>query len=125
VVTDIRSTIEDLEDRRYQAMIDSDLAVLRELCSDDLVYTHSNAERDTKASYLEKVESGFYVYEWIEHPVQALLVSGDCAIVVGEMRASVINNGEPRKLDNACLAVWVRTSSGWRFTAYQPTPKPA
>ncbi|OLT23174.1 hypothetical protein BJF78_07210 [Pseudonocardia sp. CNS-139] len=123
-MTDTESMIRELEDRRYRAMLESDLTTLRELCSDGLVYTHSNAERDTKTSYLQKVESGFYVYEWIEHPVDILTAAGDWAIVAGEMRASVINNGEPRKLDNACLAVWVRESSGWRFVAYQPTPKP-
>jgi hypothetical protein len=47
--------IKALEDRRYRAMIAGDTAVLDELCSDDLIYTHSKADHDDKASYLQKV----------------------------------------------------------------------
>ena len=41
-----------LEDRRYSAMLAGDMAVLDELCSDDLIYTHSKADYDDKRSYL-------------------------------------------------------------------------
>jgi ketosteroid isomerase-like protein len=40
--------IKALEDRRYRAMIDGDTAVLDELCSDDLIYTHSKGDHDDK-----------------------------------------------------------------------------
>lgn len=48
----------EVERRRSRAMIESDVATLRNLLDDDLVYTHSNAAMDNKASYLSKVESG-------------------------------------------------------------------
>jgi hypothetical protein len=44
--------IKALEDRRYRAMLAGDTAVLDELCSDDLIYTHSKADHDDKRSYL-------------------------------------------------------------------------
>lgn len=113
-----------LENRRYQAMLDGDAQVLDELLSDRVVYTHSFGERDDKASYLEKVRSGFFVYHEIEHPVEKLTVTEDYAVIVGQMRASVTNNGEVRTLNNACLAVWVREDDDWKFLAYQPTPNP-
>ena len=40
--------VKALEDRRYRAMIAGDTAVLNELCSDDLIYTHSKADHDDK-----------------------------------------------------------------------------
>ena len=46
--------IKALEDRRYSAMLAGDMAVLDELCSDDLIYTHSKADHDDKRSYLHK-----------------------------------------------------------------------
>ena len=46
--------IKALEDRRYRAMLAGDMAVLDELCSDDLIYTHSKADHDDKRSYLHK-----------------------------------------------------------------------
>lgn len=114
----------ELEKRRYQAMIDGDVSVLGDLLSEDLVYTHSQGERDTKASYLEKVRTGFFVYHSIDHPVEKLTVTDSCAIVVGQMRATVLNNGQPKKLDNSSLAVWIRQDSDWQLAAYQPTPNP-
>uniref|UniRef100_UPI0037C69AA4 nuclear transport factor 2 family protein n=1 Tax=Mycolicibacterium sp. TaxID=2320850 RepID=UPI0037C69AA4 len=95
-----------------------------ELLSDQVVYTHSFGERDDKESYLEKVRSGFFVYHEIEHPIEQLTATDEYAVIVGQMRASVTNNGELRTLNNACLAVWVREGDAWKFLAYQPTPNP-
>jgi hypothetical protein len=39
-----REEIKALEDKRYRAMIAGDVAVLDDLCSDDLIYTHSKAD---------------------------------------------------------------------------------
>ena len=38
--------IKALEDRRYRAMLAGDAAALDDLCSGDLIYTHSKADRD-------------------------------------------------------------------------------
>ena len=35
-----------LEDRRYEAVLRSDFDAFAELCHEDLVYAHSNGERD-------------------------------------------------------------------------------
>ena len=43
--------IKALEDRRYSAMLAGDAAVLDELCSDDLIYTHSKADCDDCVRY--------------------------------------------------------------------------
>lgn len=116
--------IRGLENQRYQAMLDGDVDTLESLLSDNLVYTHSFGDRDTKRTYLDRVRSGFFVYNTIEHPVEHLFVTTDCAVVVGQMRATVINNGESKSLNNACLAVWAQEGAAWRFLAYQPTPNP-
>ena len=50
------------EDLRYQAMIDADLSTIDRLLAEELSYAHSSGVRDTKAEYLEKVRTGYYVY---------------------------------------------------------------
>lgn len=117
--------IRALEERRYQAMTDGDVDTLAELCAGDLVYTHSKAERDTKDSYLKKVRESYFVYGEISHPEERIILAGDCAVVVGAMRANVTAQGEPRRLDNSALAVWTKSSGRWQLLAYQPTPYPA
>ena len=113
------------EDRRYRAMTDADLAALDELCAEELSYTHSNGVRDTKAEYLEKVRSGYYVYHRIDHPVERVEVVGDVAVVVGRMTADLDSGGVRKSIDCLALAVWSRTVNSWRLLAYSPTPLPA
>jgi ketosteroid isomerase-like protein len=115
----------DAEDRRYQAMLDGDLATLAELCADEVSYAHSNGARDTKDQYLEKVRSGYYVYHRIDHPVERVEVLGDAAIVVHRMTADLDSGGTRKSIDNLALAVWTRVSGDWRLLAYAPTPLPA
>jgi hypothetical protein len=118
-------TILALEQRRYQAMIDVDVETLEELCSDELIYTHSNGTQDTKESWIRKLTEGYFDYRWAEHPVEKVVISGDAAVVYGRMRAEVLVQGESRKLNSLVLVVWLAEPGGWKFVAYQPTPVPA
>jgi hypothetical protein len=116
------SEIKTLEDRRYQAMLDGDIAVLDALCSGDLIYTHSS-DHDDKQSYLHKVGSRYFTYLEITHPADRVLVVHDAALVTGRMTANVSVAGRGIvHVDNRYLAVWVREDGAWKFVAYQPTP---
>jgi ketosteroid isomerase-like protein len=101
-----REEIKALEDKRYRAMIAGDVAVLDDLCSDDLIYTHSKADYDLE----------------IIHPADRILVVNGAALVTGRMTAKVLVAGTIVQVDNRYLAVWVREQGAWKFVAYQPTP---
>jgi ketosteroid isomerase-like protein len=118
--------IRELEVRRYRAMLDADVDTLSELLADDLVYTHSNAQSDDKTSYLAKVADGTFDYRHIEHPIERIIIAGDCAVVTGQMHGTVVLAGTEKALHNSALAVWSRAANaGWRLLAYQPTVLPA
>ena len=115
--------IRELEDQRYAAMVASDLDALDRLLSDRLVYAHSNAERDSKASYLDRVRNGTFVYESIQHPEEKIILADGAAVVLGTMIAKAYWSGELKTLRNGACAVWAKEEDGqWRLVAYQPTP---
>lgn len=118
------ATIRALEDARYDAVVRGDIAAFVELAHPDLTYTHSTGSVDTLDSYREKLESGFYDYHRIDHPIDRIVVVGDTALVIGEMHADITAGGIRKTLANRALAVWVRVDEGWRLLAYQPTVLP-
>jgi ketosteroid isomerase-like protein len=116
--------ISALEARRYQAVAEADIATLGELFSAQLVYTHSDASADSKQSYLDKLATGYFDYGVIDHPESSIVVHGDCAIVIGDMRGEVVIGGQTRVLNSRTLAVWVRENGNWVLLAFQPTKYP-
>jgi ketosteroid isomerase-like protein len=117
--------ISALEARRYQAMTDGDIGTLSALFADKLVYTHSDASSDSKQSYLDKLASGHFDYGDIDHPESSIVVHGDCAIVLGDMRGEILIGGQLRVLNSKSLAVWVRENGNWVLLAFQPTKYPS
>ena len=79
--------IRTLENERYAAMIAGDAGALDRLLSDRLVYGHSNAARDSKDSFLERVRDRTFVYESIDHPEERIIIAGGAAVVLGAMIA--------------------------------------
>jgi ketosteroid isomerase-like protein len=125
-MTDIPTTsrIEELEDRRYAAMVGGDLDTLADLLSDDVLYTHSNASVDGKASYLELLRTGKLVYDSLEHTTDVVLPRAGVAIVGGTMSGAIRMHGAAKTLASRIAAVWVLEGDRWRLIAFQPTPIP-
>ena len=112
------------EDRRYEALIGPDLPALERLFHDRLSYAHSNGVRDTKAQYLAKIESGFYDYSRLDHPVDRVDVVGGTVVVSGRMNADLLVDCAPKSLDVLATAVWTRDAGDWQLLAYASTPIP-
>ncbi len=125
------TTIQDilaLENRRYAAMVAGDLAVLDELLADDLVYTHSSAEVDTKASYIDGLRTKKWNYKGVERPVEEITLFGDVARVVGHARLTLCNPAgaasPTRTVNGRFLNMWAKRDGVWRLVAWQSTPIP-
>ena len=113
------------EARRYAAMRDGDLEALDRLLSERLVYAHSNATTDTKASYLDTLRDGSLRYLRVEFETHQVLEAGaDAAVALGTMSARVFRYGGEREIGGMTCAVWNREGGEWRLLAYQPTAIP-
>ena len=56
-----------LENRRIEAMLKGDVQTLEEILADDLIYTHTTARLDNKASFIDAVKTGKSVYLSLIH----------------------------------------------------------
>jgi hypothetical protein len=121
---DVVAEVLAAEDRRYEALLGPDLPALERLFHDRLSYAHSSGVRDTKAEYLAKIESGYYDYVRLDHPVERVDLIGDTAVVVGQMNADLLVEGTPKTLDVLALAVWTKDTGEWQLLAYASTPLP-
>ena len=117
--------IRRLEDQRYRAMCEGDVATLEKLLADSLVYTHSYGGSDGKASYLDGVRAKKWLYRKIERPKESIQLHGDCAVVTGHVRIELIADGKPKTLNSAYTNVWINGPQGWQMVAWQSTPLPA
>ena len=103
-------------------MLAGDAEPLDELCSDDVIYTHSKADYDDKRSYLHKVGTRYFTYLEISHPADRILVVDGAALVTGGRRPRSRWPARSYTLTIGYLAGWVRERGAWKFVAYQPTP---
>src|SRR3954463_5825755 len=105
--------IRQLEDQRYRAMCEADIATLDKLLADTLVYTHSYGGADGAKKW---------VYRKIERPKENIQVHGDCAVVTGQVRIELLAEGKPKTLSSAYTNVLIKRPQGWQMVAWQSTP---
>jgi len=121
---DPAEAVKAAELRRFEATTQRDYQALAALLADDLVYTHSSAAVDSKASYLESLTSGRVTYKTITPRNLKVRVYGDLAIINGEATMSVDANGEAINNTLRFTDVWVKRDGQWQMTAWQSTRMP-
>jgi ketosteroid isomerase-like protein len=117
----IKAEIKRLEDHRFRAMIDSDFSTL---LGDDLIYTHSTAQSDTRTEYLALCKKGVFKYLKIERPIENIQVYGDTAVVTGNVKMDAIVEGKPKLLNSRYTNVWIKGMKGWQMVVWQSTSIP-
>jgi ketosteroid isomerase-like protein len=120
--TKVIADIKELEERRRVAMLRSDVPELEELFAEELVYTHSNAEVDTMAEYIAKLDNHYYRYDELDFLDQDIRIVGQAALVTGRMTGEVMIAGQLRKLNSRTTVVWIRRDDRWQMLTFQSTP---
>jgi hypothetical protein len=118
-----QAVIQELEDKRYAAVLDQDYDTFESLCHADFVYGHTGGNRDSLETYMAKLRTGALRYHRIDHAVENIVLVGTTALVTGLMNADLTVNGITKTLNNSALAVWTKDAGEWKFAAYQPTPQ--
>lgn len=111
-----------LEDRRAKAMRGGDADALAPMLDDELVYTHSFGDRDSKAEFMEKFRRNHFVYHELKATVDQATRRGDVLVVAGAMWSRATVGGVDRIIDNKATTVWAQEGGEWRLVAFAPTP---
>jgi len=116
------------QDKRIALTVAGDLAGLGTAMSDDLTWTHSNANVETKAEFLEAIRSGKYRYKAMTFDDRRVRLHGDStAIVSGTCRVQVTSGGREIDIRLRFTELYVKQGGAWKMALWQSTrvPDPA
>ena len=109
-----------LENRRIEAMTKGDVQALEEILADDLIYTHTTARLDTKASFIDAIKSGRSNYKSVDTSDVSVRQFGDSAVVTGHAKFHVGDN----KFEARFIDVYAKRNGAWQMVAWQSTRLP-
>jgi hypothetical protein len=112
------------EDARYSAQLGNDFAAMDKLFSSELVYIHSNAELDSKASFIESMHSGAVKYKAMRRSDVTVRNFGCIAIINGIGNYEVLFKGNELKVALRFTSIWQKTNDGLQFVSWQSTRIP-
>ena len=118
------ASIKAFEQKRYQALINADIATTTKLISPKLLYTHSNLNFEDKAAYILALTSGKYKFETFEtDSTQYVFLNKKTVVAAGLVHMQGRYNDTPYKLDGRFTAVYIKTKHQWQLAAWQTTKK--
>jgi ketosteroid isomerase-like protein len=123
--TEVISQIEAVDARRSQAVLTRDIATLKEILGEDLIYVHSSATAEDRALYLSRLADGFYDYRGFEVLARQYRVYGDTVLVNADVRIDVVVNGNAKLLMSRVCQAWTRREGRWQMVTWHSTPMPA
>jgi hypothetical protein len=114
-------TVIELDRQRMTAMGQKDVATLKKLIGDDLIYTHSSARIDTKQSLIGAMESGATVYSAVEPSGVVAQDLGSSVVLTGEAAISVNSGGKAMSFRVRFVDVWANRNGNWQMVTWQST----
>jgi ketosteroid isomerase-like protein len=114
----------DLDRQRMTAMAEKNIAALNDLIADDLIYTHSSARLDTKASLIGNMQSGSTVYTEVTPSNVVAQDCGDTVVLTGQARIGVMSGGKPNAFTVRFTDVYANRGGKWQMVTWQSTRLP-
>jgi ketosteroid isomerase-like protein len=112
------------QDRRFAATVAADTSALSALTTEDMTYTHSSAKVDTRADFLESLESGRVRYVSIAPEERRVRHYGDAAVVSGTCHVEVDVSGQRVALRLRFTELYVRRGGEWKMALWHSTRVP-
>lgn len=120
-MADNGNTVIALDKKRMDAMAAKDIAALNELIADDMIYCHSSARLDTKASLIGNMQSGSTVYQSVVPSDVKAQDLGDAVVLTGIAHIKVSSGGKAMDFGVRFTDVWAKRNGKWQMVAWQST----
>jgi ketosteroid isomerase-like protein len=111
----------ELDAKRMAASVSQDYDTLNQLIADELIYTHSSARMDTKASLIGNMRSGSTQYTAMTPSEVVAQDLGDAVVLTGVCAISVMSGGKPNSFKVRFVDVYAKRSAGWQMVTWQST----
>lgn len=117
--------VQAAEDARYAAQTGDDFAAMEKLFAADLVYIHSSAVVDNKASYIDSMRSGNVKYRKMQRSDVTVRTYGCLAIITGLANFDVTVKGKDLAVEIRFHSIWANRDAGLQFISWEATRTPA
>lgn len=111
----------DLDRQRMAAMVSLDVGKLNDILADELIYTHSSAKVDSKASLIEAMSSGTNAYAALEPSEFVAKDLGQVVVLTGAAAMTVSLSGRLTSFRVRFIDVYANQDGMWRMIAWQST----
>ncbi|MEO1259780.1 MAG: nuclear transport factor 2 family protein [Bacteroidota bacterium] len=112
-------TIADLEQQRFLAMMQKDVAFLENVLTEDVTYAHSNGLVENKKQHLENVSSGSITYQQMKVEENSLRIYKKTAVNNGIINVKGLYKGTPFQVRLGYTNIYVKTKRQWKLAAWQ------
>ena len=107
------------EEMRREAMNNTDLVILKQLCDPKMIYRHSTGAIDNLTEYLQKLETKQVKYSNVEFKDMTVIspALGDhkIVLVMGHMFADVTKPTENIKISSHFQTTWTQIGNEWKL----------
>ena len=110
-----------MEKERFKAMINRDSVFLSRILADDLIYTHSDGETDSKSSFIKSIISGELVYYSIQLKKINVIIKNKTAWISGlaDVKVKPASNKDVLHISISYLDVYYQRKDQWQLEAWQ------
>ena len=95
-------------------------ATLKQVLADDLTYTHSTGETDSKAAFIDNLKTGVRKYHKVNHESMDVRLYGNAAVLTATAQVETSQKGgnvNPAHL--RFIHLWVLQKGNWQLVAHQ------
>jgi ketosteroid isomerase-like protein len=124
-LADAATDIRHLEQERFAAYVQGDVAALDRIFADDLVYFHSNGLSDPKSGVLQSFSSGDLKISRFEGEDLQVREIGNVMVATGLVHVELVNKGNAAKFDIRYSAIYANQGGKWRLVHIQNARMPA